>query len=122
MKRTIKFRGKQKTWIYGGISIFEDEAVIYDCNSVANYAYEVDMKSIGQFTGLLDKNGKEIYEGDILKVESEKLMVIGWSEKFASFIINRKDWTFSHWFGESCDPYNYEVVGNIYENPELLKD
>jgi len=77
-------------------------------------------QNVMQYTGLKDKNGKEIYEGDILRVETGKLMVLGWSEKFASFILKREDWAFSHWFGESCDPASCEVIGNIHQNSELL--
>ena len=74
-----------------------------------------------QFTGLTDKNAKEIYEGDILKTGTDKPMVVGWSVKFASFVLNRDGWAFSHWFGESCSPEDCEVIGNIHENKELLK-
>lgn len=76
---------------------------------------------IMQYTGLKDKNGKEIYEGDILRTHTNKDMVVSWSNKFASFVINRKNWAFCHWFGESGDPEDYEVIGNIYENPEIIK-
>jgi hypothetical protein len=47
-------------------------------------------------------------------------MVISWSEKFASFVINRDGWAFSHWFGEAFDSEDCEVVGNIHDNHELL--
>ena len=73
-----------------------------------------------QFTGLKDKNGKEIYEGDLIRINDEKIMQISWSDKFASFIIDRDGWAYSHWFGESCSPGDCDVVGNIHENPELL--
>lgn len=76
---------------------------------------------IMEYTGLKDKNGKEIFEGDILKTETEKPMVVGWSERFASFILNREGWAFSHWFGESCDPEKCEIIGDIHQNTELLK-
>lgn len=77
---------------------------------------------LSQFIGLLDKNGKEIYESDIVKSRSGKLMIVNWSKKFASFCINREGWAFSHWFGEGFEADECEVVGNIYETPELIKN
>lgn len=73
-----------------------------------------------QFTGLQDKNHANIYEGHILKDSTGKYMVVEWSEKFASFVLNRTGWAFSHWFGESCKPEDCEIVGNKYQNSELL--
>lgn len=73
-----------------------------------------------QFTGLTDKSGVNIFEGDICRDSEGKYMVVSWSKKFASWVLNRKGWAFSHWFGESCNPEDVEVVGNIYDNPELL--
>ena len=71
-----------------------------------------------QFTGLLDKNGKEIYEGDILGDDTE-----GWSYDFVEWSDIWCGWATHYWFGskelaENAD--GLEVVGNIYENPELL--
>lgn len=69
---------------------------------------------IMQFTGLLDKHGKEIYEGDIMETESGTC-VVKWYDKGACF-----RWMF---VGDSESPLNYdyrEIIGNIYENPELL--
>lgn len=67
MSREIKFRGKQidnGEWVYGYLA---DEDYINDINSIDLSSIEVDRDTIGQFTGLLDKNGKEIYEGDIVE-------------------------------------------------------
>ncbi len=85
-----------------------------------------------QYTGLKDKNGKEIYEGDIVKLSDE------WLKKSRGFgifgpygnIWRRFDGTwicsYNHLYSESCDPLAHiyppaEVIGNIHENPELLK-
>ena len=72
-----------------------------------------------QFTGLHDKNGKEIYEGDITK-DSTGLCLVVWNPFFACFSLRRDGWMFDHFFGEAVDPFNCEILGNIHENPELL--
>jgi hypothetical protein len=82
---------------------------------------EYKMMGHVQFTGLHDKEGKEIYEGDIVSVRDDKNMVISWSERFASFVINREGWAFQHWFGEAMDGNDCKVIGNIYQHPDLLK-
>ena len=75
---------------------------------------------IMQYTGLKDKKGKGIYEGDLLKIKDDKpLIKVVWNKKYASFCLEHEVWMFSHWFGEAIDPDECEVVGNIYENPEL---
>jgi len=69
-------------------------------------------KTIMQFTGLLDKNSKEIYEGDLLQ---DGITVI-WREDLASFALRKDGWMYDHYFGEAVDPGHCEVIGNIYEN------
>jgi hypothetical protein len=77
-----------------------------------------------QYTGLLDKNGKEIYEADVVKKHFMKrdrtigfdVYTVTWDNKYASFFLGsgyHKDW---------IDEGENEVIGNIYENPELLKE
>ena len=61
---------------------------------------------IMQFTGLKDKNGKEIYEGDIMKNYDYHFFVVEWNKKNARW--------------DNC--FGREVIGNIYENPELIKE
>jgi len=71
-----------------------------------------------QFTGLLDKNGKEIYEGDIVKDGEYKHQIIH-SEKNLGFMLEEiKNGTLRDFYPYDID---YEVIGNIYENPELNK-
>jgi hypothetical protein len=74
---------------------------------------------IEQYTGLKDKNGKEIYEGDIVDDGYSRICKIRWSEKYAGFkAVNENDgYGTNIWF---VSKYG-EVIGNIHENPELLE-
>ncbi len=147
--REIKFRGKDietGEWIYGHFfqrlghypAIVEprprDGKVVY-------YEIAVEDTTVGQFTGLTDKNGKEIYEGDIVKNKEiggygmEYIGVVKYYNKDCRFGI---DTTITNKFTErvlftdgECslnDGYctityinEYEVLGNIHDNPELIK-
>lgn len=128
--RPIKFRiwdKAEKKWLFGyekpnlgGFSLFGETVLSGEFSEGINFN-KLDDYVCMQFTRLHDKNGKEIYEGDIVKTETDKPMVVNWNNKFASWCLNRDGWAFSHWFGEACDPEKCEVIGNIHENPELLK-
>lgn len=115
MNRPIKFRAWDKTsggWVY--FSLAELFA------GVANgEEYDLVFQSISQFTGLLDKNGKEIYEGDVVKSShTGNLFDVLFDDKAACFKIlergNGRKWMFGY------DHKKWEVIGNVYENPELL--
>ena len=124
MNREIKFRGYMfKSWEYGSyIKIIENnkrfDIIFHEDDS---YAY-VDSESIGQFTGLKDINGIEIYEGEILYNNDRKEhCIVKFDIEKAMFIVEyleSKD-KFPLW--ESISNLNYSV-GNIYENPELLEN
>lgn len=75
-----------------------------------------------QYTGLKDKNGKEIYEGDILLYDSNsKTSVFYKNGAFVRSYGNSNMYLLYDSFIEDGCLYNYEVIGNIYENPELLE-
>ena len=90
--------------------------------------HRVDAETIGQFTGLHDKNGKEIYEGDIIRAYGSKgdeiKHIVEYSDKEAMFctkLIGAEMLGGSitqRWLNE----FEFEVIGNIYDNPELLKE
>lgn len=118
--RDIKFRGYSgyhKKCYYGYYVKIHNKHYIYNCYG---HRFEVDLNSIMQFTGLHDQNGKEIYDGDIVKINND-VMLVSWNDRFSSFCLNKKDWMFSHFFGEAVESGDCEVIGNIYENPELIK-
>jgi hypothetical protein len=75
-----------------------------------------------QFTGLLDKNGKEIYEGDIIEYDQQ-----WWSSgdgKLKEVVTFNSDASYAHFSAGdwTVEPEEVEIIGNIYENPELIKD
>ena len=80
--------------------------------------YLIEPNTLCQYTGLLDKNGNKIWENDI--VRSGINLVVTWNEKFASWCITKKGWAYNHFFGEAVEAQDCAVIGNIFDNPELL--
>jgi uncharacterized phage protein (TIGR01671 family) len=127
MKREILFRGKRtdnNNWIEGGYCLWNDYrgSDRHVIMSKTGFNNDIHPETIGQYIGLLDKNDTKIFEGDIVKQETDKAMVVSWNNRFSSFCLDRDGWAFSHWFGEYTDPSKCEVIGNIHDNPELLKN
>lgn len=118
----FKFRAWDKTELKMREVIninFEYEYV--DTTSIEDYGLSFKLIELMQYTGLKDKNNKEIYEGDILKVEDALCKVIFEKGAFTSVGICPLFFNECHSFYEMELGEEYEVIGNIYENPELLK-
>ena len=124
-----QYRGRIKdstVWVYGyytkspqGIARIWSP-ITKDNGESYLYDYVVDPETVGQYTGLKDRHGQEIYEGDILRDDEMGLNVVRWED--GSF------WLEMFYEGnqslmEHLSDYNEvcEIIGNIYENPELLK-
>lgn len=94
---------------------------IQECNDITHY--KVDKNTVGQFTGLLDKNGKEIYEGDIVHLDSWKpnAMQIKFIEAAFCLADENGEYLGDIHYIQHAQVNQCTVLGNIHDNPELLK-
>lgn len=124
--REILFRGKRIAngeWVQGYICRYgwtgkEKDYIIPDYAS-ALYTAEIDPETIGQYTGIVDKYGMKIFEGDIVWNDYDNGKgKVEWDNDMAKFIITFSTFTidFDNIYGDELD-----VIGNVYDNPELLK-
>lgn len=131
MSREILFRGKHihttdsnwhlnGTWVHGYLS---GKSYINDKSLEGEFF--VDKNTICQYTGLTDKNGKKIFEGDILRHADETILKTIWNDRKYGFAaqcvkgsVLLKDCKWGLWEFESDE---VEVIGNVFDNPELLK-
>lgn len=119
--REILFRGKRKKdgkWVYGNYAVTDNNGKRHFVFQNKAFEFDVDPETVGQYTGLTDKNGTKIFEGDIVTMPKygggrHKSVVYFRKGKFAVDGSN-------YGFNDIC-PKNMEVIGNIHDNPELLE-
>ena len=141
--REILFRGKMDNgeWVYGsfcmdaleqfnGLCGIDGFIRLYDKGKGKMQTYEVDRETVGQYTGLMDKNGKRIFEGDIVaqnwydydEPRDDSFGKVVFCEYDCSFSVMDVNKDGFMPLGR-CGSYHWEVevIGNIHDNPELLK-
>ena len=135
MAREILFRGKRidngkmvegsycpkKAGNYEGDRFVEEiqHLIIVNMNGGGYQYAEVDPETVCQYTGLTDKNGRKIFEGDIVKDSSCDLYTVNWSDENGMYEVRQYDCSmenFETFFACDC-----EVIGNIFDNPELME-
>lgn len=122
--RKILFRGKfGNEWKYGFLSIEPKGLVIKEpYKNESSNVWHIDADTVGQYTGLTDKNGTKIFEGDIVKYGDTVHNVVFEQRNGTAYfgLVYSTLETLS--FGYYQDLKQIEVIGNIYDNPELLGD
>lgn len=123
--REIKFRGKRidtGEWVHGYylFNPFFNRAEIFSLDNERSYVYEVDPATVGQYTGLKDKNGVEIFEGDIVRKSNTTYIVEYWAGQLLVgwCLINILSGDTEYM---ACK-LGFEVVGNVWEDGGLLND
>ena len=131
--REIIFRAKcidNGEWVYG-VPIKKALAgshdgyypkIIPECDGRHQTIYSTAIKeeTLGQYTGLTDKNGTKIFEGDIIRDADGDVMIVKWLTEGATFVLEPKPYVSVHFY--STLPSEIEVIGNVHDNPELLKE
>ena len=130
--REYLFRGKRtfcNEWVFGDLGHYPDRTKIDTHENGQPWrGYDVFPETVGQFTGLTDKNGKKIFEGDIIraKIEGGNHNGFKWPNMPVDFqqgsfcLTDRKGYIFCV-LGAFAPSVTLEVIGNIHDNPELLE-
>ena len=141
--REILFRGKRTIngdWVYGDFvhgnerKSLRDSIFVYDSETQSFNDYEINPSTLGQYTGLKDKNGNRVFDGDILHISKIADGLGGYYQPPLDYPVNVVvKWDLCAWMWETlCEDKRYisfpdswchyecDIIGNIHDNPELL--
>jgi hypothetical protein len=126
--RTIKFRGKttKGAWLYGDLEHCVDDGtkMTYIFDDVLSQGGAVLPETVGQFTGLKDKNNNEIYEGDILQMNGSAKLEVQFLHGGFGYCLMFGDVLFGGNSSFQFNPFDkdesFEVIGNIHDNEDLM--
>lgn len=130
MDREILFRGKHKEyneWVEGDFIHEPFGECIQFIRNECRSKIKINPETVCQYTGLTDKNGRKIFEGDIVRymdevIEKEKTDKIEYNETHAAFCrLHKSEMGFQYLFIDESFANKCEVIGNIFDNPDLLE-
>lgn len=134
MDREVLYRGKRVDngeWIFGDLIENQGRFYIYQAsnittlpwdakNQIAVCGYEIEPETRGEYTGLKDRNGKRIFEGDVVETPWD-----GWSHgrlvHYKNGLFKAGTTSLCSFIGADSPEYHCEVIGNIHDNPELVE-
>ena len=120
----LRYVYNNKIYDIFAVDFFNKTAQLVSLDRVETLFTKVDTDKLFQCTGLKDKNGKFVYEGDICRnVRNGDIVYVSWHGTLAGYVWSKKETPLRNSFGELFRIFDkYEVIGNIYENPELLEE
>ena len=120
--RQIKFRAQDiasNKWLYGDLRHHKDDVCIFEQGSTKGE--QVKRDTVGQFTGVCDMDGKEIYEGDVLVIEgirTDRYSKVWWNNERFTFYVGHSPVS-AYIRSDDNRLQEFRIAGNIYDNPQL---
>lgn len=129
--REIRYRGigiAERKWVFGSLWFDTRDGVTLIWSEELKYWVRVDPATVGQYTGLKDEHGKEIYEGDVIrsplsedKTRPHRIFYHTGNAAFMRALIDRKELCYLRLDQDWIYKFGKEVIGNIHDNPELIE-
>ena len=124
-KVTIGGTPVPSNWVYGGVAYTKPDtysSIIYQAEPEI-HKYPVYADTVGQYIGITDKNGTKIFEGDIIRItDDDDVYIVEYNDEEAIFEATGQFNCICYNFSSDLFRSDVEVIGNIYDNPELMEE